>query len=372
MTVPYTPGEGWRVSHLGFAAPGRTEMFGYDEGPLWDGAVRVQTLFAGISTGTELTHFQGTNPYLHARFDPGLGLFVENQGHDHYPLPFSGYMQVGKIVESKSPAYREGEVVGMTYGHKSGHTADPRHELLFPLPADLDPMLGIYVAQMGPICVNGILHADEEAFGGAAQDFGCGVAGRNVLVTGTGVIGLMTGMLCKWAGAAEVAVAGRNAFKLGVAERIGLTPIDTTQTDVGTWCKERWHDGVGTRGAHFAFQCSGSDELLDHALRGLQPQGTVVDLGFYQGGTGAVPLGREFHHNGLKHISAQIFNIPRKLRAGWDRRRMANTTLAFLRDKGPLVREQIITHVLPFDEAQKGFEMLATNAPNTLQVVLQC
>ena len=33
----------------------------------------------------------------------------------------------------------------MAYGHKSGHTADVRSEFFVPLPADLDPLLGIYV-----------------------------------------------------------------------------------------------------------------------------------------------------------------------------------------------------------------------------------
>lgn len=39
----------------------------------------------------------------------------------------------------------------MAYGHKTGHTADALHEFYVLLPADLDPILGIYIAQMGPI-----------------------------------------------------------------------------------------------------------------------------------------------------------------------------------------------------------------------------
>ena len=35
---------------------------------------------------------------------------------------------------------------------------------------------------MGPICANGILHADEEAYGAAAAEFGVGIRGRHVLV----------------------------------------------------------------------------------------------------------------------------------------------------------------------------------------------
>jgi threonine dehydrogenase-like Zn-dependent dehydrogenase len=225
---------------------------------------------------------------------------------------------------------------------------------------------------MGPICANGILHADEDAFDGSAQSFGAGIRGRCVLVCGTGVIGILTGMMCRWAGAYEVAIAGRNPWKLSVAESLGMFPIDTRETDVGTWAKQRWHDGMGTRGAHLAFQCTGSDEMLHHALRALQPQAPVIDLGFYQEGADRVMLGREFHHNGLKHICAQIMRVPRKLGAHWDRRRLAAETISFLRSEGGMIKERLITHTFPFEQAQRAYDLLANEGQHALQVVLEC
>ena len=50
----------------------------------------------------------------------------------------------------------------MTYGHRTGYRADPLRDRIVPLPPDLDPLLGIYVAHMGPICANGLLHAAVE------------------------------------------------------------------------------------------------------------------------------------------------------------------------------------------------------------------
>jgi threonine dehydrogenase-like Zn-dependent dehydrogenase len=362
----------WRVYHAGFRAPGQVEIFHYDEEGVPDGCFRVRTLYCGVSTGTELTHFMATNPYLHARWDDHLKLFRTDGEAAEYPLPFSGYMQVGSVESPNTPAVRPGQIVAMSYGHKTGHTADPRSELYFPLPDDMDPILGIYVAQMGPICANGILHADEEAYGGNVPELGVGVRDRNVMVCGTGVVGLLTGMMCRWAGAAEVAVVGRNPWKLAVAEAMGMIPVDTGEVDVGVWAKERWHDGAGTRGAHVAFQCTGSDELLHHALRAVEPQGAVIDLGFYQNGAGNVLLGREFHHNGLKHICAQIGRVPRKLSAHWDRRRLAAQTIAFLRDEGAQVCEHLITHTFPFHDAQEAFDLLSDKGQRVLQVVLRC
>src|SRR3712207_8126357 len=47
------------------------------------------------------------------------------------------------------------------------------------------------------------------------------------------------------------------------------------------------------------FRSRGQAAALATALRCLRPQGTVVDLAFYTGGSEAVSLGEEFHHNGL-------------------------------------------------------------------------
>ena len=77
----------------------------------------------------------------------------------------------------------------MTYGHRTGYRADPLRDRIVPLPPDLDPLLGIYVAHMGPICANGLLHAAVEEVGRDVRALGDGVRGRRVAVVGGGVVG---------------------------------------------------------------------------------------------------------------------------------------------------------------------------------------
>jgi NADPH:quinone reductase-like Zn-dependent oxidoreductase len=368
-TEPRDPTGPWRVFSVGFRRPREVELFHYEEGDLPEGQFRLRTLFAGISAGTELTHFMGTNPYMNARWDDDLKLFMQD-GHSEYPMMFTGYMQVGQVVASRSDGVREGQVVAMTYGHKSGHTCDPLSEVFVPLPEEMEPILGIYVAQMGPICANGILHADEDELGAAVPWLGAGLRDRNVMVMGTGVIGILTGMMVRDAGAREVAIVGRNPHRLAVAERLGLIPVNNRETDPGEWAKRRWKTDWLDRGADVAFQCSGSDELLHQAFRCLRPQCTVIDLGFYQGGSPGLSLGHEFHHNGLRHLCAQIFRVPKRLRGSWDRGRLAGETLRFLQRHSDTIREHLITDILPFRQAQRGYEVLAANSPRALQVVL--
>ena len=368
------------IVSVGFVRPRTVGLFAYDEGALGNDEFDVDTLYSGVSAGTELTQFRGSNPYLHGRWDERLKLFLPAGGAGSgsaepashtYPVRFTGYMEVGRVVASRTAAAREGDVVCLAYGHKSGNRVDARRDFFVPLPEGIDPLLGIYVAQMGPICANGILHADEEALGEHVPRLGASLRDRRVAVFGAGVVGLLTALLARWAGAAEVAVVDRAADRLAVAARLGLLPVNSAAGDAAVLLKQRWPTGEpGDCGADVAFQCSGSDVLLDLALNSLRPQATVVDLGFYQGGAPNLHLGEAFHHNGLRHICAQIRRVPRRLVGTWNRHRLAAETIAFLRERGPAVREHLITHVVPFEQAQQVYDALDAGQSNLVQAVL--
>src|SRR5688572_13551310 len=126
-----------------------------------------------------------------------LGLFTGDGHHDGYPVLRWGYMQVGRIVASDTPALEPGTLVAMTYGHRGGYRGDPLTDRVVPLPDDLDPLLGIYVAHMGPICANGLLHAAAELHGADVRSLADGVAGLRIAVTGAGVVGLLTALFAR-------------------------------------------------------------------------------------------------------------------------------------------------------------------------------
>ena len=360
---------GLRVRSLGIEQPGRAFFFDYEDGPLPEGHIRVRTLYTGLSAGTELSFFKGTNPYLRSRWDDRLSVFLADEPGVRFPLNFLGYMEVGRVVASRTTAVAVGEVVAMAYGHKSGHTADPSVELFVPLPADLDPILGIYGAQMGPICANGLLHAAADLSGAGVRDLGDGVRGRRVLVVGGGVVGLLTGLFARRHGAAAVALADATPERLATAVALGLVALDEREGEAWRWCKERWHHGGGERGADVVFQCRGRAASLQTALRALRPQGTVIDLAFYQDGASDVRLGEEFHHNGLAIRCAQIGRVPRGLGHAWDRSRLARETVDLLRAHGDAIREHVITDIVPFDEAPAFIAELAERRRHAIQAV---
>ncbi|AAT88609.1 hypothetical protein ATY41_09985 [Leifsonia xyli subsp. xyli] len=86
---------------LRFSAPRTVEIVDAPRPALEPGQVRVRTLSSGISAGTELTAYRGTNPYLTSQWDPESRLFHETSGDGGlaYPLDGWGYSEVGEVIE---------------------------------------------------------------------------------------------------------------------------------------------------------------------------------------------------------------------------------------------------------------------------------
>ena len=365
--TPALPHQHRHIRSLGIERENEPYFFGYDEGPAGEGQVRLDLMYTGLSAGTELTFMKGTNPYLHSRWDEGQGVFIPGEPSARFPVNFLGYMEVGRVIDSRAHGFANGDAVATTFGHKTGHTADPGRDLLLKMPDGIDPMLGIFVAQMGPIAANGILHADADQFGASVPYLGAGVEGRPVLVWGGGTVGLFCALFARQGGASEIVVVDPSPWRQDLARRMGFDAMG--EDEAWRHAKSRWHHKAGGRGAEYVFQTRARSDSLNLALRALRPQGTIIDLAFYQGGMDGARLGEEFHHNGLSIRCAQINRMPRQLAHAWDQRRLAQETLHLLADEGDLIREHMITHVVPYDEAPGFLRHLVTDRPEFLQIV---
>jgi threonine dehydrogenase-like Zn-dependent dehydrogenase len=360
------------VRSIGVAEPGRPVVLEDVEPEPGDGQAWVHTLWSGISAGTEVAQVRGTDPHHQVGWDRELRSFSPAGRRSGYPVGGLGYMEVGRVTESRTSALAPGSLVAMAYGHRTGRCADPARAAVVPVPDDLDPLLGIYLAQMGPICVNGLLHAAATLAGPGAGIDG-GVRDRHVLVTGAGVVGLFSALLAVRHGAAGVVVAEPVPERRAAAEKLGLVPVD--DADGGAWraVKTRWRHGPGDHGADVVLQCRGHDTALATALKSLRPQGLVVDLGFYQGGAPHVRLGEEFHHNGLALVCAQISRVPRGMADAWPPGSLAAVTLDLLRARGEDLFRHVVTDVVDFEDGPALLADLAARrrAHPPLQAVLR-
>src|SRR5919206_5304122 len=100
--------------------PGAVALVSEAPRQLGPNEIRIRTLLSGVSAGTELAYYRGTNPYLHKRWDADLRLFVPDaESRVGYPITSWGYEEVGEVVEAGSAAdVPLGTRVYGTWGHR--------------------------------------------------------------------------------------------------------------------------------------------------------------------------------------------------------------------------------------------------------------
>lgn len=339
------------TSVVQFTAPGEVELVSEPEADLEPGSVRVRTRYSGISAGTELTAYRGSNPYLTQTWDNSRRLFVPGEPSFAYPVRGWGYSEVGQVLEV-APGVSEfgpGDLVYGIWGHRSEAVVPA--ERVHRLPADVEPILGVF-GRVGAIALNAVLA-------------GRVVLGDRVAIFGQGVIGLLATGLARLSGAQVLAVDAMPqrrhlAERLGAHHVLGVDHGD----GAGAAVREYWPGG-----ADVAIELSGSYQALHQAVRAVGPDCRVVASGFYQGGGDDLRLGEEFHHNRVQLIASQIGATPLDLGPRWNHTRL-NAVVMDQIGAGALDASALITDVLRADRVAEAFRLLDSAAPQTLQVVL--
>ncbi|HWR85156.1 MAG TPA: zinc-binding dehydrogenase, partial [Rhodoglobus sp.] len=203
-----------------FTGPRAVELVETDPAPLVEGAVRVATWYSGVSAGTELTAYRGTNPYLTSTWDAERRLFAPGTPSFGYPVAGWGYSEVGQVVEVAPDvtSLRAGEVVHGIWGHRSDAVLPAAALERRVLPEGMDPLLGTF-ARVGSIALNAVLAADVRL-------------GEQVAIFGQGVIGLLATRLAVLSGARVLAVDAQPA-RLAMARRFGAHETVDAREDGG-------------------------------------------------------------------------------------------------------------------------------------------
>ena len=279
-------------SALILTAPRSLEFEDSDWVPLGSQEVRIRTLFSGISAGTELTQYRGTNPFMHRRFDEAQRLFVDAEVPSwDWPVRNLGYEESGEIVEvgSDMADLTVGQRLFGTWNHKTHHvaTADYARERL--LPEGADPRIGIF-SHIGAVALNGVHDAQIRI-------------GDTVAVFGLGVPGQIVAQAARASGARVIAIdpdAARRAIALRHGAHLAIEPAGAA---------EEIKRLTGGRGADACIEVSGAPPALGEAIRAAAYNARVVAMGFFQGAIPGLKLGEEFHHNRIQVICSQISGV---------------------------------------------------------------
>ena len=340
-----------------FTEPRRLTIEPAADRPLAPHEVRLRTLYSGISAGTELTAYRGSNPYLHKRWDPAQRLFVASaEASLQYPVIGYGYEECGEVIEVGATVTQvhNGDLVCGTWGHRTHPILDAELAARRLLPAGLDPILGIY-SHMGAIALNGILDAAIRI-------------GETVAVFGLGVPGQIIAQLARHSGAR---VIGVEPLELRRQVALELGAIDEALSPADGAVAERIRALTAGRGADVCIEASGAYPALHEAIRSAAYAARVVTLGFFQGQGQGLFLGEEFHHNRVNVVCSQISGVSPELHHRWDRERLVHTALR-LQAESVLRLQPLITHVLPFAAAGEAFRLCDEEPEKVIQVVLDC
>lgn len=336
-----------------FTRPGAVRLVPMARTHPAEGEVLVETSYSGISAGTELTAFVGTNPYVHKRWDARRRLFVEGGPTFAYPIRGWGYEEVGRVVELGNrvdPALLGSTIWGI-WGHRSIATIQATTAAAQLVGPGADPVCGIF-ARPGAVALNALLDSNAHS-------------GETMVIFGQGVIGLLLAAL---ASAADIRVVAVDPVKsrLEMAQRFGASELISDPTAAAEIVRSLTDD----RGAEVSVELSGKTEALAEAVRSVGLNGLVVAAGFYQGEARGLYLGEEFHHNRVRLISSQIGCVNPSLSNFWDRDRLH---LEFMQRvvTGHLDPLALVTQRFPVTQCQAAFDLLCSGDQDVLQVVLE-
>jgi 2-desacetyl-2-hydroxyethyl bacteriochlorophyllide A dehydrogenase len=343
-----------------FTAPRVVRLADVAREPLQPGTARVRTLYSGLSAGTELTAYRGSNPYLNKRWDPVEHRFEEGAATFDYPVIGWGYSEVGEVVEIGPYESSDddgvvappiGSLVWGAWGHRSETVIPIERAAARVLPDSVAPSHAVF-ARVGAIAFNAVLGADLKL-------------GEVAAIFGQGVIGLLATRLAGLAGADVVAVDALPE-RLAVAHTFGAATVSAL--DPGGVADAIFVAGQD-RHPDVCIELSGSYHALHEAVRSAGVDGTVVAAGFYQGEGIGLRLGEEFHHNRVRIVASQIGGVPPGLRPRWDVLRLERTFMRLIAD-GKLDVAPLITHVIPATAVAEAYLMLDERPAEALQVVI--
>ncbi len=171
-----------------------------------------------------------------------------------------------------------------------------------------------------------------------------GVSGKNVLISGVGIIGLMAVTVAKAAGAGRIFCTDINPPRLRLAKKLGATEAFNVAEN------KSWIDEIrkATRGEGVDVLCemSGAPVAMDQGFRALRNGGRAALLG--------LPA-KEFAFDFNQHIIFKGCTV-----LGINGRRMWDTwyQMEELLLSRKLELDEIITHEFPIEQFEKAFDTM--------------
>jgi 2-desacetyl-2-hydroxyethyl bacteriochlorophyllide A dehydrogenase len=307
----------------------------------------VKNEFSLISPGTELALYTGTHTGIH---NPDIP-FAK------YPF-YPGYASVGVIERAGSEAEASGYSPGDRVYSISKHAGYNRvsvsgqrdNKPVIRLPSGLSAQEAVF-ARLAAISMTSVYQAKAET-------------GDIVAIFGMGLVGNLAAQLFSLRGAVPVCI-DVEPRRLEMAREAGLEHRLLSGAEVKVKVKEAIRERFGAEPA-IVVEATGVPALVGEALDLVKARGQVILLGSPRG-TAEIKVYEHIHCKGVSLIGAHemVQSMP-----GVPNRSKTTAYVMDLISKGLLRIKPLITHHLPYEQADAAYDMLLNRKNEALGVLL--
>jgi threonine dehydrogenase-like Zn-dependent dehydrogenase len=161
-------------------------------------------------------------------------------------------------------------------------------------------------------------------------------------------------MCAKLFGPAEVIAVDSIPYRLEAARKLGAMPVNRGDGSAHPAIL----DLTDGRGADVTIEAVGNESALTAAIMAARGGGTVSVIGVFGMPWFNFPIGHAFMRDltfriGLANINAHIPELVR------------------LMERGAIDPRPLISHVMPLDDAAKGYEIFSARTDNVMKVLLK-
>lgn len=305
--------------------------------------VLVETTYSGISAGTEALFYRGTVPTpleSTGRIDPVTTDFT-------YPVAY-GYATVGQVVEVGSAVDDDwlDERVFAYAPHSSHVRVSPDKLVRVPesIPSEHVPLFA-----NTETAVSIVLDANPPI-------------GESVAIFGQGIVGLLTtGLLARSPLSNLVAVEPLDARRARALDWGATQAVAPDTLEPGRAVRDAIDEYVDC-----CIEVSGNPDALENAIAATRYDGRVVVGSWYGSTPAALSLGGRFHRHRIHIESSQVSTIAPRHRGRWSRDRRRSVAWKWLET---LPVDDLITHRIPIEEADRGYELVTEHPEDVGQVL---
>ncbi|MBY5336074.1 zinc-binding dehydrogenase [Rhizobium leguminosarum] len=319
--------------------------------------VVVETLFSGISKGTEIRRYLGLASEL--EWHDGLSVYLNSKSSNRWPIR-NGYENVGRIVRCGStvdPSLK-GRLIWTPSNH-STHVvlkiSDYEHGLI-PAADDVGELENYTFVARTRIAMAGIHDAEI-------------LLGDVVGVVGFGAVGFLAAQLALLSGARKVYVLDTDPRPLQLASIIDVSAILVENKATAASIKETLGDILPDK----IIECSGTSAGLNLAMRLVRSEGTIVTISTYSSPSAndlGVDLMGEWGRNRLTLKSSMSVNNRSHRRSPlWTRQRQEQVAIALIGQRDVIVHESMKRRYF-FRELQTAYETLSKDGADSSALVV--